>query len=103
MEWWGWVAAGIGAIVLVSNGISAVKNIFAPLLKLDSRVKEIEKHDERDVNRFDLYDMKFKQQEETNQATLQALLALINHNIDGNGIDGMKKARDELMKYIINR
>jgi hypothetical protein len=30
-------------------------------------------------------------------------VALINHEIDGNGIDGLKNARAELLQHIIER
>ena len=42
-------------------------------------------------------------QEQTNQAVLKALVAIVNHEIDGNGIEGLKKARDELSNSIIER
>ena len=35
--------------------------------------------------------------------TLQSLLALINHGIDGNGKDAMKKVRDKLQNEIITK
>ena len=47
--------------------------------------------------------MKFEQQEITNQAIITGLVALINHEIDGNGIDGLKNARAELLQHIIER
>ena len=41
--------------------------------------------------------------EESNQMILKCLLVIINHEITGNGIEKMKKARDELQTYLINR
>lgn len=34
---------------------------------------------------------------------LQTLLAILNHSIDGNGIDGMKKIRVSLEDYIVKK
>lgn len=34
---------------------------------------------------------------------LQTLLAILNHSIDGNGIDGMKKIRVDLENYIVKK
>lgn len=41
--------------------------------------------------------------EDSNQMILKCLLVIINHEITGNGIDNMKKARDELQEYLINK
>ena len=41
MEWWGWVASGLGAVVLISQGIKAVKDMLSPAIKMqhiDSQV-----------------------------------------------------------------
>ena len=121
MTWWGWIAAGIGVIILIAQGIDAVKTIISPVLKLEKRVKTIEDHNAKDLGRFGEMDGKiagvdkrvtevnenmekrFTKQEETNQAILKSLAALINHEIDGNGIDGLKQARSELLQHIIMR
>lgn len=34
---------------------------------------------------------------------LKALFHLVNHSIDGNGIEGLKKVRNELSNSIIER
>ena len=121
MTWWGWIATGIGALVLLSQGIDALKNIFSPVLNMEERLKTVEEHDKTDLGRFEKVgqqvsavntrvdemgknmEARFAKQEETNQAILQSLAALINHEIDGNGIDGLKKARTELLQHIITR
>ena len=33
--------------------------------------------------------------------TMQALLALLDHNLDGNNIDQMQKAKEALQKHLI--
>lgn len=40
--------------------------------------------------------------EESNQLILRCMLDLINHEITGNGIEKMKKTRDELQDFLIN-
>lgn len=39
--------------------------------------------------------------EKSNKIILQTLLALLNHNIDGNGVEGMKSIRKELENYLV--
>lgn len=41
--------------------------------------------------------------EKSNKIILQTLLALINHSIDGNGIEGMKTIRKEIEAYMVNK
>ena len=41
--------------------------------------------------------------EQSNKLILQSLLVIVNHEISGNGIEAMKKQRDELQDYLVNR
>ena len=34
---------------------------------------------------------------------LKTLLVIVNHEITGNGIDGMKQIRDDLQEYLIHK
>lgn len=103
MEWWGWMAASLAGLVLIANAVKAVRELFAPAVKMEERLKKIETHDAKDAARFAEIEKRFCEQEDTNQAILQGLVALINHEIDGNSIDGLKKTRDTLMEQIIKR
>ena len=103
MEWWGWCASILGAIVLISQGIKAIKDIFAPAISVQQRVTNLEAQHAKDIAHFDRLERKFEQQEMTNQAIMNGLVAIINHSIDGNGIEGLKKAREELLHHIIER
>ena len=47
--------------------------------------------------------VRLKEIENSNKMVLQSLLVIINHEITGNGIENMKKARDELQEFIINK
>jgi hypothetical protein len=62
------------------------------------------------VKRFADYDKHFDDDlkrirsiEEGNRITQRALLALLKHSIDGNEVDELKSASDELTKYLINK
>lgn len=103
MEWWGWVASGLGAIVLISQGIKAVKDMLSPAIKMQQRLEAVEEHGKKDSKHFAEIEAKFELQEATNQAMMNGLVAMINHSIDGNGIEGLKKAREELLQRIIER
>lgn len=99
-----WVAA---AIVLLSNAAEkiakAVQAAKAPNAAQDARLAELEgwrKHVDasliRDLKRFESLDT-------GERVTQRALLALLDHGIDGNNIKQMQAAKDELQNHLINR
>lgn len=47
MEWWGWLAATLAAVVLIANAIRGVRDVFAPARTMGERMRELEKHDKR--------------------------------------------------------
>lgn len=59
----------------------------------------VERHEELLAND----DERLKQLDLSNQMILKCLLVIMNHEITGNGIENMKKARDELQTFIIDR
>ena len=64
------------------------------ITQLEARVSAMEgflKNDEQRLNRMD----------EGQRVTMQALLALLDHNLDGNNIDQMQKAKKDLQKHLI--
>lgn len=82
-------------IVWVIGGITAIaaflKWAMQPIRKIDeheTRIKVLEKA-EADRKATDRY-------------TIKALNAIVNHMIDGNGIDKLKEVRDEYQDQIIN-
>lgn len=103
MEWWGWVATVLGAIVLIAQGVKAIKELISPAVTLREKVDTIAKQSEQDAKRFTDLENKINNQEVTMQALMSAMLALVNHSIDGNGIEGLKNARSELLEHLIER
>lgn len=106
-EIWAVVAAVAAAIVLLAQAaekiVKAIKLAKAPNDRQDERLEALEawmgsvdRKLEQDKNRLDAF-------EEGNRATQQALLALLDHGIDGNNIDQMQSAKKKLQDYLINR
>ena len=100
MEWWGWLLAAAGGVVTLWNGFKVLREVFAPYTKikkdLAGAIQKENEHEEEANHRFEKL-------EATTQAMLTGLVALVNHEIDGNGIQGLKDARTELLNHIINR
>lgn len=67
--------------------------------RLDSIERRLDRHEEMLVND----DKRQKDLEEGNRVTMEALLALLRHGIDGNDIDSMKNAEKDLRQYLTRR
>ena len=65
----------------------------------DELKRTVEKHAEL----LDVDNRRLKEIENSDKMILQCLLAIINHNITGNGIERMKEIRDELQDFIIKK
>lgn len=85
-----------GAVVLLGNFFKTVGSWLAPAKRLTETVEEHERKLKND-------DKRLNQQDADNQMMLKCLFVLINHDIDGNGIDKLKSTREELQEYITNR
>ena len=67
--------------------------------RLDKHEEWLKKHDAL----LDNDNKRLNALEKSNSLTMKALLALLKHSIDGNDTAGMKKVRDELEEYLIDR
>jgi hypothetical protein len=62
--------------------------------KCEERLDDVEALMENDSKRFDRI-------EESNRIIQKSILALLEHGIDGNNVEAMKKAKDSLNEYLI--
>lgn len=101
------VLAVASAIVLLSNAAEKIAKAWraakAPNVEQDRRLKELEDWRKgvdqslaRDLDRFEALD-------EGERVTQRALLALLDHGIDGNNIEQMQHAKEALQNHLINR
>lgn len=91
------IAAAVGWVI---KGINAAKR---PRAEIEKRIELCEKAIE-EHNRFFLNDKRrLESIEDGNRVTQKAILALLSHGIDGNDVDAMRSARDELQDYLVGR
>ena len=99
-EVWAAVLAVASAIVLLSNAAEkvakAVQAAKAPNARQDDRLAELEEWRKK-------VDAKLQNDLDSNRVTQKALLALLDHGIDGNNIEQMQHAKEELQNHLINR
>ena len=79
------------------------KALKEPRKNLEERIKKLEDLQTSYDVRFSRDLQRIESIEEGNRVTQKALLALLNHAIDGNDVEGIKEASKDLNKYLINR
>lgn len=104
---WALILAGASAVVLISNAAEkigkAVQHAKAPNVQQDERLSALE-HWRKEVDGKLQHDHdRFESLESGNRVTQQALLALLDHGIDGNNIEQMQHAKEKLQNHLINR
>ena len=101
------ILAAASAFVLLSNAvekiIKAVKAAKAPNQKQDERIAALETWKKTVDGKLDRDNNRLESIEEGNRATQRALLALLDHGIDGNNIKQMQDAKETLQNHLINR
>ena len=104
---WALILAGASAIVLLSQAAEkigkAVQLAKAPNVRQDERLEKVENH-MKEIDTFLANDKaRLDGLEDGNRVTQRALLALLDHSIDGNNIKQMQEAKDALQNHLINR
>lgn len=92
-----------GYISVVGAAIAVIAKWIKPAINYSRRLEEVERHDKKDIERFDEIEKRLKVYDSASQAQFKAIVALMDHGISGNSIDKLKDARDELTKYIIEK
>lgn len=81
-----WLCGGVMAIV------AFIGWLMKPIKKLDDHETRIKALEQQEAER-----------KATDRYTTKALNAIVNHMIDGNGVDKLREVRDEYQNEIINR
>lgn len=104
---WTAVLATASAVVLLSNAVErivkAVKAAKAPNDHQNERLDALEKWKKSVDSKLERYNDRLGSIEEGNRASQRALLALLDHGIDGNNIKQMQDAKESLQNHLINR
>lgn len=89
------ITISLSQIFWIVGGITAV----AAFLKWAMQpIRQIEDHE----TRIKVLEKAEEERKATDRYTAKALNAIVNHMIDGNGIDKLKEVRDEYQDQIIN-
>lgn len=83
--------------------ITALWGIWKIIKEIKKPEDDLKETVDRHEKLLDNYNNRLKEVEDSNKMVLQSLLVIINHEITGNGIEKMKKARDDLQEFLISK
>lgn len=90
------ILAACGAISIIGGAGAVIYKVIHPAFRFKTRVEKLEEYSEQDYKRLVNLEEMQKQQN-------KCFAAMLNHQITGNGIENMKKIRDELLESIIEK
>ena len=101
------ILALASAVVLILGAVekitSLVRGVRAPLAGTTSRLESLERWREDVERKLERDHDRLADIDESFSVTQRALLALLDHGIDGNNVDGMKDAKEELHTHLTSR
>lgn len=90
-----------GVAAVVALFVSLGNKVAAPNRNQNHRIEEIERRLDRHDDILAKDNRRLENIENGNRYTQRALLALLSHGIDGNEVEAMKRAKDELTNFLI--
>ena len=97
----------IGIFLGICGIITATAGAAAVIYRIVVHAKAPNKEQNERLNRHDALldndNKRLNNLEKSGTITMRALLALLKHGIDGNDIAEMKKVKEDLEQYLINR
>ena len=102
---WALVLAGCSAFLLLTDVVLRISALRqkAPDVLHSRRLDALEKWKESVYRKLEADNRRFTRVDEANHVTMLALLALLDHGIDGNNIRQMEVAKEELNKHLVNK
>lgn len=107
MEPWTWLLSGASAVVLLWSAVETILKIVkaakAPNDKQNDRLDKVEKRLDTVEGKLDKDNERLDAIVSDNRITQRALLALLDHGIDGNNIKQMQDVKDDLYVHLTEK
>lgn len=104
---WAVLLTTASAVVLLANAaekiVKIIKAAKAPNDRQDSRLDDLDAWRRSVDEKLNKDNSRLAAIEEGNRVTQRALIALLDHSLDGNNVSQMKSAKEELQNHLINR
>lgn len=102
---WEDISPYLSAVVLIGGAAAVIWKILKPVFALVKEFKAFRREYEMDKKETREKIEKLEDHDRNDQATFKgmekALLSIVNHMIDGNGLEGLKAARNDLQELIL--
>lgn len=102
---WEDISPYLSAVVLIGGAGAVIWKILKPVFALVKEFKAFRREYEMDKKETREKIEKLEDHDRNDQATFKgmekALLSIVNHMIDGNGLEGLKAARNDLQELIL--
>ena len=90
------VTFSLAQVIWLCGGLMAIIAFIGWLMKPINKLNDHE-------HRISTLEQQEAERKATDRYTTKALNAIVNHMIDGNGVDKLREVRDEYQNEIINR
>ena len=99
-----WICGAVCTIAAAAAVFAkALAKAQEPEAVQNQRLDALEKKVDKFAEFFDRDNKRLNSLDEGNRVTQQALLALMSHAINGNDVDKLSRAKDDLESYLINK
>lgn len=102
-EAWGYLLAAASALVLLGKAWDFIVARMKPNKDLRKHVEEHDRMLANDKRRLDEQAQAIQELKASDGLVLRSMLALIQHQLDGNGVDMLKRTRDDINRYLTER
>ena len=86
----------LGFVVTFGGAIAVFSRLFSPFKELKARVDKLEAYQNTDHNAL-------KTLETGNEKICKCILAITDHELTGNSVEKLKRAKDEMQDYLIEK
>lgn len=98
---WAQLILTLGAVIALIKSVG--KTAAGPNKTQDARLDALEVRVDGIDKRLDEGNGHFDRIDKGNRITQEALLAIMDHELDGNSVDKLEQAKDKLQSYLIEK
>lgn len=97
---WELIMAVLGGIVLLGNVGKVIYSWIAPALRVKKKVEDLEAHTKKDYETLQKIETSIETIEKNLRLNMVSQVSILNHMIDSNNIEQMKKTRDQIQERL---
>ena len=95
--------ACMGGLTVLAGGVKVIVGVLSPFKEIQKRLKQHDEFFKKDLEKITTLEKKAENSDHDTNMLYKTLLAMTDHMITGNGVDKLKKTREELQNYLIDR